>query len=118
LSGEGTDSYALGLVPDLRWRNSIKRAAVVWLYRHGHDEVAAALLMSEIIGMSRLPAGELGIKISVRGDADVETLVPETRSWTDAEMPGALDLAFEFALPDRDWPTFAFEVAQRETATG
>jgi hypothetical protein len=34
-------------------------------------------------------------------------------------VPGALDQAFEMALPGGDWPTFAFQVGfEEDSATG
>lgn len=49
---------------------------------------------------------------------DPTALAAATRSWTGSDMPGALDLAFEIALPEGEWPVFAFEVARREAAGG
>jgi hypothetical protein len=97
-------------VPDRQWRPTIRASAVLWLFRHDEPVVAMALWRSDIVGMRRLDSGQIGMKLTVTTAEDAATLAASTRSWTDSDMPGPLDRAFERSLPQGDWPVFAFEI--------
>lgn len=90
--------------------------ALVWLYRHGEKVVAGALWRSRIGWMSRLDTGELHVRLVLEDETDEAILAPATMTYTGGDMPGPLDLAFEAALPDGEWPIFTFEIAASESA--
>lgn len=77
-----------------------------------------ALWRAQLLGVTRLPGGPLGMKFLAATEQDRTLLSSATRSWSGSEMPGVLDLAFEKALPAGEWPVFAFEVARRAANGG
>jgi hypothetical protein len=95
---------------DRDWRTSLRDSATLWLFGHDQPALAYAVWRSRVEGMRVLAGGQLGIKLIVASDEDLTTLAVATRSWTDTEMPGPLDLAFEHWLARGNWPVFAFEV--------
>jgi hypothetical protein len=102
---------------DLKWRNAVMVPALVWLFKQA-PKVGKALWRAQLLGTTRLHDGTLAMKFLVANEQDRIVLASATRSWTGSDMPGALDLAFEKALPEGEWPVFAFEVARREANGG
>ena len=95
-------------MPDRDWRTELRDAAILWLFSHDQPAVALALWRSRIVGMRRIDPEHLGINVAVADESDSSVLAASTRSWTDTELPGPLDQAFEQWLPAGDWPVFAF----------
>jgi hypothetical protein len=47
---------------------------------------------------------------------DAAILAAALRSWTDSDLPGPLDRAFEASLPEGDLSVFAFEITDSAVA--